>query len=50
MAILDDYALALNLVTLTGAALAILLSIRYIPTINAQTGEYYALILLITAA
>ena len=45
----DDRAMALNLVTLTGAALAILLSIRYIPTISHQTGEYYTLILLITA-
>jgi NADH-quinone oxidoreductase subunit N len=45
----DDRAMALNLVTLTGAALAILLSIRYIPTVNSQTGEYYTLILLITA-
>ncbi len=45
----DNRAMALNLVTLTGAALAILLSIRYMPAVNAQTGEYYALILLITA-
>lgn len=45
----DNRAMALNLVTLTGAALAILLSIRYMPSVNAQTGEYYALILLITA-
>lgn len=45
----DNRAMALNLVTLTGAALTILLSIRYIPVVNAQTGEYYTLILLITA-
>lgn len=45
----DNRAMALNLVTLTGAALTILLSIRYIPAVNAQTGEYYTLILLITA-
>jgi len=49
MIITDDRAQALNLVTLTGAALAILLSIRYIPAVSHQTGEYYALMLLITA-
>ena len=49
MLITDGRSLALNLVTLTGAALAILLSIRYIPAVNNQTGEYYALILLITS-
>ncbi|MCB0052007.1 MAG: hypothetical protein KDE24_20970, partial [Caldilinea sp.] len=34
MLITDGRSLALNLVTLTGAALAILLSIRYIPAVN----------------
>jgi NADH-quinone oxidoreductase subunit N len=49
MAISDERAQALNLVVLTGAALAILLSVRYIPTVNRQTGEYYTLILLVSA-
>ncbi|MCS6827869.1 MAG: NADH-quinone oxidoreductase subunit N [Caldilinea sp.] len=49
MAINDTRAQALNLVVLAGAALTILLSIRYIPNVNRQTGEYYALILLVSA-
>lgn len=49
MAISDERAQALNLVVLTGAALAILLSVRYIPAVNRQTGEYYTLILLVSA-
>ena len=47
MAINDARAQALNLVVLAGTALTILLSVRYIPTVNRQTGEYYALILLV---
>jgi len=49
MAIHDERAQALNLVVLTGAALTILLSVRYIPNVNGQTGEYYSLILLVSA-
>lgn len=49
MAISDERAQALNLIVLTGAALAILLSVRYIPAVNRQTGEYYTLILLVSA-
>jgi NADH-quinone oxidoreductase subunit N len=48
MAINDARAQALNLVVLAGAALTVLLSIRYIPNVNRQTGEYYALILLVS--
>jgi len=48
MAIHDERAQALNLVVLTGAALSILLSVRYIPTVNHQTGEYYTLLLLVS--
>jgi NADH-quinone oxidoreductase subunit N len=49
MAINDERAQALNLVVLTGAALTILLSVRYIPQVNHLIGEYYALILLVSA-
>lgn len=46
MAVLDRFALGTRLVVLTAAALGILLSVQYIPRINKQTGEYYALLLL----
>ncbi len=49
MAILDRYALGIAFVVLTAAGLSILVSARYIPRVNAQVGEYYALILLISA-
>ncbi len=49
MIVADDHALGLNLVILTGAALAILLSVRYLPAVNQQVGEYYALLLLVAA-
>lgn len=48
MVVNDERTQALNLVVLTGAALAILLSVRYIPQVNPQTGEYYTLILLVS--
>jgi NADH-quinone oxidoreductase subunit N len=48
MIVNDERAQALNLVVLTGAALAILLSVRYIPQVNQQTGEYYTLLLLVS--
>lgn len=49
MATNDHFALALNLIVLVAAALGILLSINYIPTISRQLGEYYTLLLLATA-
>ncbi|MEX1018545.1 MAG: proton-conducting transporter membrane subunit, partial [Litorilinea sp.] len=49
MAILDQFALAVNLIILIAAGLGILLSIEYIPRITTQTGEYYTLLLLATA-
>ena len=49
MAILDRYALGVDFVVLTAAGLTILVGARYIPRVNAQVGEYYALLLLIGA-
>ncbi len=49
-ATLDNFALGVKLVVLVAAALAILLSISYIPSVNKQTGEYYTLILLCAAS
>ncbi len=49
MAILDRYSLGIAFVVLVAAGLSILVSARYIPRVNAQVGEYYALILLISA-
>jgi NADH-quinone oxidoreductase subunit N len=49
MAISDQFALALNFIVLIAAGLGILLSVNYIPQINAQIGEYYALLLLAAA-
>jgi NADH-quinone oxidoreductase subunit N len=46
MATSDHFALGLNLIVLTATALAILLSIHYIPQITQQMGEYYTLLLL----
>jgi len=44
----DPFALSISLVVLVAAALGILLSVKYIPNVNHQTGEYYTLLLLIT--
>lgn len=49
-ATLDNFALGVKLVVLAAAALSILLSVNYIPAVNKQTGEYYTLILLCSAA
>lgn len=49
MATNDHFALALDFIVLIAAALGILLSVNYIPTISRQLGEYYALLLLATA-
>src|SRR4051812_16139016 len=45
-AISDHFALGLRLVILVATALGILLSVNYIPQVNRQVGEYYALLLL----
>ncbi|MBW7886434.1 MAG: NADH-quinone oxidoreductase subunit N [Caldilineaceae bacterium] len=50
MAIADNTAWALDLVVLVGAALSILAGVHYIPQVNRQVGEYYALLLLVAAA
>jgi NADH-quinone oxidoreductase subunit N len=44
----DGYALFLNLVILTAAALAILFSVEYVERIGLAQGEYYTLLLLST--
>ena len=49
MAVSDRLALGLDLVVLVAAFLTILFSVRYIPQVNRQVGEYYALILLVSA-
>ncbi len=49
MATNDHFALALDFIVLIAAALGILLSANYIPTISRQLGEYYTLLLLATA-
>lgn len=46
MAILDQFALAVNLIVLIALGLGILLSVEYIPRITNKTGEYYTLLLL----
>ena len=46
-AIADRFALGIDFVVLVAAGLAILLSVKYIPDVNRQTGEYYALLLLV---
>jgi len=45
-AIIDNFAMGVKLIVLTAAALAILLSVSYMPRINRQVGEYYTLLLL----
>src|SRR5215510_9016331 len=45
MIVLDNYAVAFKAIFLIGAALSILLSIKYLETEGEQRGEYYALIL-----
>jgi len=45
-AISDHFALGLRLIVLTATGLGIMLSMSYIPQVNRQIGEYYALILL----
>jgi NADH-quinone oxidoreductase subunit N len=49
MASSDPIALGIDLIVLVALGLGILLSVKYIPNINQQTGEYYALLLLIAA-
>ena len=49
MASSDPFAIGIALVVLVAVGLGILLSVKYIPNINHQTGEYYALLLLISA-
>jgi NADH-quinone oxidoreductase subunit N len=48
MATSDNFALGVNFIVLTAAALGILVSINYMPRINKQVGEYYTLLLLAT--
>jgi len=45
MIVVDSYAAVFKFIFLTGAALSILLSIKYLDTEGEQRGEYYALIL-----
>jgi NADH-quinone oxidoreductase subunit N len=45
MIVLDNYAVMFKAIFLVGAALSILLSIKYLETEGEQRGEYYALIL-----
>ncbi len=47
-AIADGFALGARMVILVAAGLATLLSMGYLPRINRQMGEYYALVLLAT--
>jgi NADH-quinone oxidoreductase subunit N len=49
MATSDNFALGLRLIVLVATGLAILLSTGYIQNVNAQTGEYYTLLLLCAA-
>ena len=48
-AISDHFALGLRFIILIATGLGILLSVSYIPLINRQVGEYYALLLLCAA-
>src|SRR4051812_38013813 len=48
-AVSDHFALGLRLIILVATAFGILLSVNYIPRINKQVGEYYALLLLCAA-
>ncbi|HYL98098.1 MAG TPA: NADH-quinone oxidoreductase subunit N [Blastocatellia bacterium] len=45
MIVIDNYAVAFKTIFLVGAALSILLSIKYLDEEEAQRGEYYSLIL-----
>jgi len=45
-AVSDHFALGLQIIILVATALGILLSVSYIPLVNKQVGEYYALLLL----
>src|SRR5262245_14415942 len=45
MLIVDNYAVAFKVIFLTGAALSVLLSIKYLDIEGEQRGEYYSLIL-----
>src|SRR5215471_17177963 len=45
MLIVDNYAVAFKIIFLTGAALSVLLSIKYLDIEGEQRGEYYSLIL-----
>jgi NADH-quinone oxidoreductase subunit N len=45
MVLLDAYAIFFNLILLTGAALTVLASVRYLEEVGAHHGEYYVLIL-----
>src|SRR5215471_1007261 len=45
MLIVDNYAVAFKIIFLTGAALSVLLSIKYLDMEGEQRGEYYSLIL-----
>jgi NADH-quinone oxidoreductase subunit N len=45
MIVLDNYAVVFKAIFLVGAALSVLLSIKYLETEGEQRGEYYALIL-----
>lgn len=45
-AIVDQYALGVNLIVLIATGLGILLSVGYMPKVITATGEYYALLLL----
>ncbi len=42
----DHFALGVDFVVLIAAGLGILVSVNYIPAVNKQMGEYYALLLL----
>ena len=48
-AVTDHFTIGLRLIVLVTTGLSILVSHTYIPRINKQTGEYYALLLLCTA-
>ena len=48
MVVIDDFAIFFKLLFLIGAALAILLSVRYLDVERQQYGEYYALVLFAT--
>ena len=45
-AIIDTFAMSVKLIVLVATALAILLSVNYMPRVNKQVGEYYTLLLL----